>query len=126
MERVGKEGKKNGYKSKSTGRGNLVNVSFPTTAANGAPPGVAIPPAAIAGTHPFIRVDIVDHVQTFFLGLLNGGTTQDLRAFSTCGVELAKAPVPIVILNPPVSGALGGNVTPTIHILGGASQSIQL
>src|SRR5260370_33435413 len=117
---------KNGYNSSATAPGNLVRVSFPTTAANGAPPGVSIPPSSIAGVYPFIRVDIVDHVQTFFVGLLNGRTRSDVRAFSTCGVALAKAPVPIVILNPTVSGALSGNGTPTIKILGGASEGIQV
>ena len=91
---------KNGYNSNNTAPGNLVSVSFPTTAANGAPPGVSIPPSSIAGAYPFIRVDIVDHVQSFFLGLLNGSTSKDVRAFSTCGVELAQAPIPLVVLDP--------------------------
>src|SRR5260370_19389515 len=39
---VCKYANKNGYNSNNTAPGNLVNVSFPTTAANGAPPGVAI------------------------------------------------------------------------------------
>jgi putative Flp pilus-assembly TadE/G-like protein len=116
----------NGYNSNGAAPGNQVDVSFPTTAANGAPPGVPIPPSDIAGAFPFIRVDIVDHVQTFFLGLLDASTSKDVRAFSTCGVELAKAPIPIVILNPKVSGALGGSGTPTIKVLGGPSQSIQV
>ncbi len=117
---------KNGYDSNNAAPGNLVSVSFPTTAANGAPPGVPIPPAALAGAFPFIRVDVVDHVQTFFLGLLSGSISKDVRAFSTCGVALVKSPIPIVILNPKVSGALGGNGTPTIRILGGAAQSIEV
>ncbi len=117
---------KNGYNSNNAFPGNQVKVSFPTTAANGAPPGVTIPPAALAGAYPFIRVDIVDHVQTFFLGLLNGSTTKDLRAFSTCGVDLVKVPIPLVVLNTTVTKALGGNGTPTIKILGGPTQSIQV
>jgi hypothetical protein len=111
---------KNGYDSANTTPGNLVNVSFPASVI-----GVTAPPAAIAGT-PFIRVDVVEHVQTFLVGLFSGGTTQDVRAFATCGLQLAKAPIPIVILNPNVSGALSGNGTPTIRVLGGASQSIQV
>src|SRR5438067_1292304 len=59
---------KNGYNSNTLTPGNEVSVSFPTNAANGAPPGVAIPPSSVAGAYPFIRVDIIDHVQTFFAG----------------------------------------------------------
>jgi len=54
---------KNGYNAGTT---NTVSVSFPTNAASGAPPGVLIPPVGLAGSYPFVRVDIVDHVQTFF------------------------------------------------------------
>jgi hypothetical protein len=111
---------KNGYSSNSTSPGNVVTVSFPASVI-----GVTTPPVGVAAT-PFIRVDIVDHVQTFFVGLLNGSRTADVRVFSTCGVALAKAPIPLVVLNPTVTGALGGNGTPTIKIMGGPSQSIQV
>ena len=117
---------KNGYNSNSTAPGNVVSVSFPTTAANGAPPGVTIPPSSIAGSYPFIRVDIVDHVQTFFAGLLSGSTSKDVAAFSTCGVELATAQIPLVVLDPTDTGTLSSNGGPTIKILGGPSQSIQV
>jgi len=126
---------KNGYNSNNTA--NLVSVSFPTTAATGAPPGVAIP----SGTaNPFIRVDIVDHVPTFFIALLSGNTTKDVRAFSTCGVEYAAAPIPLLVLNPTNPKALtvqGANnpapgcdsttgVKSKVCIWGGPSQSVQV
>jgi hypothetical protein len=114
---VCKYAKMNGY------TGNVVNVSFPT-----APPGVTAPPTGIA-PYAFIRVDIVDHVQTFFAGLLNGGTTADVRAFSTCGVELATAPIPLLVLNqinPGTNSALSVQGTPDIVIWGGPQQSIQV
>jgi hypothetical protein len=113
---------KNGYDT----TGNAVNVSFPTTVATGAPPGVTAPPSSIAGSFPFVRVDVIDHVPTFFVGLLSGGTTKDVRAFSTCGVELATAQIPLVVLDPTDTKTLSGNGTPTIKILGGPSQSIQV
>ena len=47
-------------------------------------------------------------------------------AFSTCGVELATAPIPLVVLDPTDTKTLGGGGTPTIKILGGPSQSIQV
>jgi len=113
---------KNGYNT----TGNAVSVRFPTTVATGAPPGVTAPPSSIAGSFPFIRVDVIDHVPTFFVGLLSGGTTKDVRAFSTCGVEQATAQIPLVVLDPTDTKTLGGNGTPTIKILGGPSQSIQV
>ena len=112
---------KNGYNSDVTG--NLVSVSFPATVP-GVPPS-AIPPAGIAPT-TFVRVDVTDNIPTYFSGLLSGSRTQTLRAFAVCGVVLAKAPIPILLLNPTVSGSLSGNGTPTIRILGGAKQSIQI
>jgi hypothetical protein len=130
---------KNGYNSNNTAPGNLVSVSFPTTAATGAPPGVPIPNAALAGTSfPFIRVDIVDNVQTFFVGLLNGNTSKPVRAFSTCGVEFAAAPIPLLVLNPTNPKALtvqgANNPAPgcdastksKLCIWGGPQQSVQV
>lgn len=128
----------NGYNSTNSSPGNLVNVSFPSDAASGAPPGVPIPDSALTGTsHPFIRVNVVDHVQTFFLGLLNGRTTQDVRAFATCGIEFAAAPIPLLVLHPTNPGALTvqGNSSDNscdtttknkVCIWGGPQQSIQV
>jgi putative Flp pilus-assembly TadE/G-like protein len=119
---------KNGYDTSSS----AVSVSFPTTAATNAPPGVTIPPSAIAGANPFIRVDIVDHVSTFFAGLFNGKTTADVRAFSTCGVEQASAPIPLLVLDPTTTDTkkstptLSVQGTPSITIWGGPQQSIQV
>jgi hypothetical protein len=109
----------NGY----TTTGNAVSVSFPSTV-----PGVTPPPTSLAGAYPFIRVDIIDHVPTFFAGLFNGGTTKDVRAFSTCGVELATAPIPLIVLDPrSTDGAtLSVQGSPTISIYGGPQQSIQV
>lgn len=116
---------KNGYTSNNvTPGGNLVSVSFPTSVT-----GVTAPPAGVAST-AYIRVDILDHVQTFFAGLLNGATNQDVRAFSTCGLELAAAPIPLLVLDPknPSSktSALSVQGTPSITIWGGPQQSIQV
>jgi hypothetical protein len=113
---------KNGYNSNNTAPGNLVSVSFPAGVI-----GVNTPPASIAPT-PFIRVDIVDNVQTFFLGLLSGGTSATVRAFSTCGVELAQSPIPLVVLDPRFSDSKTFNVqgSPVVSIYGGPQQSIQV
>jgi hypothetical protein len=114
---------KNGYNSNNATPGNLVSVSFPASVAG--VPTTSIAPTSLVPT-AFIRVDITDNVQTFFSGMVSGNRTQTVRAFAACGVVLAKAPIPILLLNPTVSGALSGNGTPSIKILGGAKQSIQI
>ena len=122
----------NGYNSNGTAPGNVVTYHFPAATDGDVPPGVTIPPASIAGAYPFIRVDIVDHVQTFFIGLLNGRRTADVRAFSTCGVEQATAPIPLLVLDPTTTDAkkatptLSVQGTPSITIWGGPQQSIQV
>jgi Flp pilus assembly protein TadG len=114
---------KNGYNSASTTPGNLVSVSFPAAVS-----GITTPPVGLAGAHPFIRVDVLDHVQTFFVGLLSGGRTADVRAFATCGLELATAPIPLIVLDPrSTDGAtLSTQGNPVISIYGGPQQSIQV
>jgi hypothetical protein len=113
---------KNGYSSNNAAPGNLVSVSFPGTVN-----GVTKPPAGIAST-AFIRVDVLDNVQTFFVGLLSGGTTASVRAFATCGLELATAPIPMLVLDPQTAdgATLSVQGTPTIAIYGGPQQSIQV
>jgi len=117
---------KNGYDSTNNAPGNLVSVSFPSSVT-----GVTTPPGTIAAT-PFIRVDVVDRVQTFFVGLLSGGTSKDVRAFATCGLVLAAAPIPILVLDPqspastPPQSALNIQGNGTIAIFGGPSKSIQV
>ena len=115
---------KNGYNSNGTG--NQVNVSFPAAVS-----GVTPPPAAMAAV-PFIRVDVIDHVGTLFARILGATATKDVRAFAVCGVELATAPIPIVVLDPkspqstPPQSALNIQGNGTIAIVGGPSQSIQV
>lgn len=112
----------NGYDSTNSSPGNDVSVSFPGSASV---PGVTAPPAGIA-PDPFIRVDVIDHVQMFFSGLLSGSTTQDVRAFAVCGLVLAKSPIPIIVLRLQDPGTLTVQGTPTISIIGGPSRSIQV
>jgi hypothetical protein len=119
----------NGYTSNNTSPGSLVSVTFPG-AVTGVPAG-SLAPASLIPT-AFMRVDVTDNVQTFFSGLLSGNQTQTVRAFAACGVVLAKAPIPILVLDPlnpvttPASKALDIQGTPTIKIVGGPTQSIQV
>jgi hypothetical protein len=116
----------NGYNSVNSVGGNLVSVSFPPSV-----PGVTPPPTSIAPV-AFIRADVLDHVRTNFTGLLSGSSTQDVRAFATCGLILAESPIPIIVLDPispvstPPQSALNIQGDGTIAIVGGPSKSIQV
>lgn len=100
---------------------NDVAVSFPSSV-----PGVTAPPVALAGSYPFMEVDIVDRARVYFSSLITRNKTQDVKVVSKCGLVLAQSPIPIVVLNPTISGAfnIGGN--PNVIIEGGPSKSIQV
>jgi len=120
----------NGYSSSiaaaSTAQG--INVSLIAAAT---PAGVTAPPVGMAA-NPFFQVQVKNNVRTFFAGFLTGSTTQTVRAFATCGVTLAVAPIPIIVLDPhnpsapsnPSALDVQGN--PAITIVGGPSKSIQV
>src|SRR5262249_22545116 len=113
---------RNGY----TGSVNSdVCVSFPTAAQMTAVPTASKPGAGLV-PQAFMRVDITDHVPSWFSGVLSGKGTTDVRAFSACGSVLESAPVPIVVLHPTQASSLHGNGTPTIKILGGPSKSVEV
>jgi hypothetical protein len=119
----------NNYSGATTGS---VVISFPS-AVTGVPSSM-IPPAANCSNPPctgsanFMRVDVVDNVQTYFSGLLSGRRTQPIRAYSVCGTVLAAAPIPILVLDPrSADGAtmtINGN--PAVTIVGGPQKSIQV
>jgi Putative Flp pilus-assembly TadE/G-like len=119
---------RNSYDSNGSTPGNSVYVSFPASL-----PGVATTPPSTLAAVPFMRVDVLDHVQTFFWGLLSGATHADVRAFANCGTVQITAPVPILVLRPG-AGTLGACPTCTLNlnggatttILGGPSQSVQV
>jgi len=99
---------------------NEVAVSFPGTI-----PNVTVPPAAIAPV-PFLQVDVTDRVRVFFSAMFTGNRTQDVRASARCGLQLAKAPIPIIVLHPTKSASFNITGNPLIHIYGGPKQSIQV
>jgi hypothetical protein len=100
--------------------GNDVTVSFP-----GSVTGVAAPPKNLAPT-PFIQVNIEDDVQTFFSGLLTGKSVQPVGASATCGLVLANAPIPIIVLNPTCQHSFQVSGSATLQIVGGPSRSVQV
>src|SRR5438445_6225352 len=108
-----------------------VFVSFPS-AVTGVTSGEVPPAPACASppctSTPYIRVDVLDNVPTYFSGLLSGNSTQAVRAYAVCGTVLATAPIPILVLDPRQSDGttllIHGN--PTITIAGGPQKSIQV
>jgi len=76
--------------------------------------------------HPFIQVNVDDRVPTYFAGLLRGSTTVDVGARAMCGLVESNAPIPLLVLNPTVNGALSGNGNINITIVGGPQKSIQV
>jgi len=108
-----------------------VVVSFPSTV-SGVTSGEVPPAPACASppctSTPYIRVDVLDKVPTYFSGLLSGRSTQPVRAYAVCGTVLATAPIPILVLDPRSSDGttllIHGN--PVITIAGGPQKSIQI
>jgi hypothetical protein len=108
-----------------------VAFTFPTTVA-GLPsctsgkgaPAICNDPTAL--TNAFVQVNVDDRVQTYFAGLISGARTRDVGAQATCGVVLANSPIPLLVLNPTVSGALSISGNPNISIWGGPQRSIQV
>jgi hypothetical protein len=59
--------------------------------------------------------------------LFSGSVSQDVRAFATCGVEQAQAPIPLIVLDPRNdSGTLSVQGTPDVSIYGGPQRSIEV
>lgn len=110
----------NGYNSNALNPGNVVSVSFPSSVT-----GATTPSSGLAAT-PFVRVDVLDHVQAFFSPMVTGQKTQDVRAFAVCGTVVATSPIPILILRPIDAGTFTIQGTPTVAIDGGPSRSIQV
>jgi hypothetical protein len=112
----------NGYNGSGSYPGNSVLVSFVPT--SGVP---GIDPDAIPGIQPnSIRVDVIDHVQTFFWGLLAGKRTQDVHVGATCAVLKAQAPIPLIVLNPTCSGSMAIPGNGSVTIVGGPNKSVEV
>jgi hypothetical protein len=99
---------------------NEVTVSFP-----GAVTGATPPPSELAPV-PFLRVDVVDRVPLTFASLITGTRASDVRAFAECGLQQAKAPIPIIVLNPVCSQAFVITGNASLRIIGGPDKSVQV
>jgi Flp pilus assembly protein TadG len=100
--------------------GDDVEVVFGGAAA----PGVSVP------ANRLMEVDVYRNIPAFFAGLLRGRTTQSVRAVAKCGVDLAAAPIPLIVLDPlnPANTTSSFNIqgNPATTIYGGPQQSIQV
>ena len=115
---------KNGYSGTglvSGAQSNQVSASFP-----GSVPGVATPTVAMAGSYPFLQVDVTDRVKVYFSALLSGSHTQDVRARAKCGLLASVNSVPIVVLHPTCQHSFQVSGSGYVSILGGPPKSIQV
>ncbi|HKV04585.1 MAG TPA: pilus assembly protein TadG-related protein [Candidatus Acidoferrales bacterium] len=115
----------NGYNGTNSIPGNQVQVSFPASDPNVASSTPPLPPTAMTN-YPLIRVDVTDHVQTFFSALVSGNRSQDVRAFAVCGSLLVQGSTPVLVLDPSSSGALSLQGNSSISIYGGPSKGVQV
>src|SRR5579864_9151286 len=87
------------------------------------------PPPGVTTTQ-YMEVDVYENMPTFFAGLLQGKTTQSIRAVSKCGVNISAAPIPIIVLDPvnpdSKTSAFNTQGNPATTIYGGPQQSIQV
>jgi hypothetical protein len=97
-----------------------VYVTFPGSVGGYNPPPNNIAP------WPYLRVDVVDRVKLTFSALITRQPTADVRAFAVCGLQLAKAPIPVIILHTTCPHALQDSGSAKLTIVGGPNKSIQV
>lgn len=102
---------------------NDVQITFPGSCA-GCPTPTAGTLALAA--YPFMQVDLTDRVGVGFAGLITGRRTVDVLGHSICALQEAKAPVPIIVLNPTCTHAFEVSGSASVAIVGGPSRSIQV
>ena len=113
---------KNGYDAADITVGvPSVALSYPTTVAgvsactSTAPTGTVCAPSFISS--PFLQVNIHDRVRVFFAGMLSGSKTMDVGAKAVCGVLLAQAPAPVLVLDPRNETSVTNSGNYTINIM---------
>jgi len=126
----------NGYTSsglQANQTGTDVSVTFPGSFSSmpSCSSGTALCKAEAIADTPYIQVNIIDRVQTTFIGMLNGGHTVDVGAHSMCGLSNVLSAVPVLVLNPnapssPATNTMNAADPSNLTILNGPSKSIQV
>lgn len=104
---------------------NSVAVTFPCRTCM-AGSGVPDPPPAGLAPNPFLTVDVIDRVKLTFASLITLQPTSDVRARASCGLVLAKAPIPIIVLNPTCTHPFEVSSSATLKVVGGPIRSVQV
>lgn len=99
---------------------NTVSWTFPASV-----PGATAPPSSVVRT-PYLKVTVLESVQTFFLSLFKASGYMQVQATCTCGLAQVKEAAPLVVLHPTMSGALRYSGGAIVRIVGGPQRSIQV
>lgn len=99
---------------------NAVEVTFP-----GSVPGVT-PPSGTLAPIPFVKATVIDRARVFFSAFLTGDLTYDVGASAVCGLQQAKSPIPLIVLNPNCPHAFEVSGSATARIVGGPNKSVQV
>src|SRR5438552_906662 len=111
-----------------------VSFTFPATVpgvvdCTGTPPPPVCTAAGFTPFSTYVRATVANRVPLSFAGLLSGSKTTDVMAQATCGLVFSSAPIPILIMNPTLSGTFdvrGNGSQNKITIYGGPQRSIQV
>jgi hypothetical protein len=75
---------------------------------------------------PYTKVEITQRVKTFFMPLITGSRTTDLKAAAVCGLVPTATPIPLVILHPTSDNSLSTGGNSGITIIGGPRRTISV
>jgi hypothetical protein len=104
----------------STSAWNSVSWTFPSSVA-----GVSAPPSSVVST-PYLKVTVLESVQTFFISMFKASKYVQVQAACTCGLAQVKEAAPLVVLHPTMSGSLKYSGGAIIRIVGGPQRSLQV
>lgn len=109
---------KNGF---GKAAGDTVYVDVPTADA------IGLDPASLSNdTVNLLRVTITRPVSTWFIPMLGGAATANIKASAVAAIVGVRAATPILVTHPNLQNALSMNGSTSIKICGGPSQSIQI
>ena len=120
-------GKFNGYSGAGPAAGaasssawNTIAWTFPASVT-----GATAPPSTVS-PNPYLKVEVTESVQTYFLSLFTRRKYVQVKSTCTCGLAQVKEAAPIVVLHPSMSGALKYSGGAILKIIGGPQRSLQV